>query len=522
MRPHTLLPLLLPFVGCAGPGAVRAVEPGAEERLSFTAAPLSALPVAPTGGPAAPSARARRTAARARGTWDDPAPAGPAVAGLGDPTIEEEGELTAADQIARVRSLQADWGIAAIVRTATIPFTGSNKSVSSFVPMMFFEGEDFFVRGTSGGAHLWKDEDEEVNALTRLRFFDIPKEFQNTVQGDSADFGLQYQKTLDDAWWQADVMSDQSGNLHGNLRGGTTFTGEDWILEPGLNIRYGTDDFISRYFAVEPLTGQRADGAFIFSPEVAARYHVVSDLYLVGALRYNAFGSGIRELDAIDDSGSFESYLGFGFFQDRGEPQFLGRPNGQERTEREIDAPPFLRLAQGFASPSDLGEILALDIDDDEFNNKMTSVFYGHPLSDQLFGLPLQIYLSPGLAYHYESDVQDETFELIAKIHLYYTFPWSVRTRFGVAEGVSWIEDVTYIEGLSMAEKDYRPSNLMNYLDFTLDVNVGDLFGAEKMKALWLGVAVHHRSSIFESASQFGRIKGGSNYPSIYLQWDML
>ena len=49
-----------------------------------------------------------------------------------------------------------------------------------------------------------------------------------------------------------------------------------------------------------------------------------------------------------------------------------------------------------------------------------------------------------------------------------------------------------------------------------------DLFGAEKMKALWLGVAVHHRSSIFESASQFGRIKGGSNYPSIYLQWDML
>ena len=83
--------------------------------------------------------------------------------------------LSAAEKIARVRSVQADWGIAAAVRTATIPFTGSNQSVSSFVPMMFFEGEDFFLRGTSGGAHLWKDEDEEVNALARLRFFDIPK-----------------------------------------------------------------------------------------------------------------------------------------------------------------------------------------------------------------------------------------------------------------------------------------------------------------------------------------------------------
>ena len=522
MRLNPLFSLVLPFAGCAAPGAVRAVEPGAEQHLSFTAAPASSSPATPAGVSATPPTRARRTAARTGGSWDDPTPAVAEATGPEGPTVRAEEEPTAAEKIARVRSFQADWGIAAVVRTATIPFTGSNQSVSSFVPMMFFEGEDFFVRGTSGGAHLWKDADEEVNALTRLRFFDIPKEFQNTVQGDTADFGLQYQRELDNAWWQAEVMSDQSGNVHGNLRGGTTFTGEDWILEPGLNIRYGTDDFISRYFAVEPLTGQSADGAFIFSPEVAARYHVGSDLYLVGALRYNAFGSGIRELDAINDSGSFESYLGFGFFQDRGEPQFLGRPNGQERTEREIDVPPFIRLAQGFASPSDLGEILALDIEDDPFNNKMTSVFYGHPLSDQLFGLPLQIYLSPGLAYHYESDVQDETFELIAKIHLYYTFPWSVRTRFGVAEGVSWIEDVTYIEGVSMAEKDYRPSNLMNYLDFTLDVNVGDLFGAEKMSALWLGVAVHHRSSIFESASQFGRIKGGSNYPSIYLQWDLL
>jgi len=526
MRLQPLLLLFLPLVGCSTPGAVRPVKPGAEQHLRLTSAPTSApsgvSAEVPARASTAPAARARRTASRPEGTWDESTDA---AAQEGDPAsgaVADGSGLSAAEKIAQVRSVQADWGIAAAVRTATIPFTGSNQSVSSFVPMMFFEGEDFFIRGTSGGAHLWKDEDEEVNALARLRFFDIPKEFQNEVQGDTADFGLQYQKDLGDLWWQAEVMSDPRGNLYGNLRGGTTFAGKDWILEPGLNLRYGTDDFISRYYAVEPATGQSADGAFIISPEVAGRYHLVSDLYLVGALRYNAFGSEIRGLDAINESGSFESFLGFGFFQDRGEPQFLGRPAGQERTEREIDAPPFVRLAQGFASPSDLGEILSLDIEDDEFDNKMTSVFYGHPLSDQLFGLPLQVYLSPGLAYHYKSEVQDATVELIAKIHLYYTFPWSVRTRLGVAEGISWIEDITYIESQSMEEKGYRPSNLMNYLDFSLDVNVGDLFSAEKMKALWLGVAVHHRSSIFESASQFGRIKGGSNYPSIYLQWDLL
>ena len=151
----------------------------------------------------------------------------------------------------------------------------------------------------------------------------------------------------------------------------------------------------------------------------------------------------------------------------------------------------------------------------------MTSVFYGYPLTDELFGLPFEIFLSPGLAYHWSSDVQDETFELVLKIHLYYTFRWPIRWRFGVAEGVSWIEDITYIERQSMLEKGYRPSELMNYLDFTLDFNVGDLFGAEDLKGLWLGASIHHRSSIFESASQFGRIKGGSNYPSFYLQYDL-
>ena len=72
-----------------------------------------------------------------------------------------------------------------------------------------------------------------------------------------------------------------------------------------------------------------------------------------------------------------------------------------------------------------------------------------------------------------------------------------------------------------MIDKGYRPSQLMNYLDFTLDFNLGDLFGAEDLKGLWLGASIHHRSSIFESASQFGRIKGGSNYPSFYLQYDL-
>lgn len=70
-----------------------------------------------------------------------------------------------------------------------------------------------------------------------------------------------------------------------------------------------------------------------------------------------------------------------------------------------------------------------------------------------------------------------------------------------------------------MDEKGYLPSNLMNYLDFSLDINIGDLFRQEHLTGLYFGYAIHHRSAIFGSASQFGRISGGSNFHTFYLQY---
>ena len=60
----------------------------------------------------------------------------------------------------------------------------------------------------------------------------------------------------------------------------------------------------------------------------------------------------------------------------------------------------------------------------------------------------------------------------------------------------------------------------MNYLDFKVDLNVGDLLPGTGAENYWLGYYIHHRSAIFESAQQFGRIKGGSNVQMIYLQRD--
>ena len=75
------------------------------------------------------------------------------------------------------------------------------------------------------------------------------------------------------------------------------------------------------------------------------------------------------------------------------------------------------------------------------------------------------------------------------------------------------------IEQREMDRKGYRSSQLMNYVDLTADFSLGDTFGVDSMDDLFFGVGIHHRSSIFETSSAFGRIKGGSNYESLYLQY---
>ena len=100
-----------------------------------------------------------------------------------------------------------------------------------------------------------------------------------------------------------------------------------------------------------------------------------------------------------------------------------------------------------------------------------------------------------------------------------YTLKWPITWRVGFAEGASYASRVTYIEESELNKKDYEVSKLMNYLDFSIDIDLSKLFDLKASNSLWLGYYIHPRSAIFENASHFGRIKGGSNYNSIYLQW---
>ncbi|MEZ8304158.1 MipA/OmpV family protein [Vibrio splendidus] len=406
---------------------------------------------------------------------------------------------------------EQEWGIAAMFRTASIPYdtSGGDQSVNSFVPMLFFKNDYVFIDGTEMGAYLYQTDDEKwsFNAISRMRFIDIPASEQNAIEGDTADFGAQLTYQLDGPWSvETELMSDSEFNLHGNLRAKAKYETGDWEFYPSATLRYKSADFNSEYYSASNETiGAGVD----LNVGVEARYHVVSNLYLLGSTSVTRLDDNAYDSSIVEDRYQGELYLGFGFFNDK-----------EKAPKPKLSNAPYLRVAHGWATPSNIGDIMKFNAEKDEYNNQLTSFFYGHPLTDEIFGFPLDIYLTPGIAHHWSSDVQSSSTEYIIAIKAYYTFDWPTQWRVGVAEGMSYIDSITYIEGSEMDRKGYTASHLLNYLDFSFDVNVGDLIGKNDLNNLWFGYSLHHRSAIFENASQFGRIKGGSNYNTVYFQYE--
>ena len=402
------------------------------------------------------------------------------------------------------------WGLGVLFRNAEIPFDTDADNVTSFVPMMFYQGETFFIRGIEGGAHLYQQNDWEFNAIARMRFFDIPTEYQNEVQGDTVDLGFQARKSFSqDSFFDVELFSDLEGNPYANLSQSWYFQHDNWEFMPKLSARYKSASFNSHYYALGELTEQNIGAGIEVNAGIETRYHVVKNFYLLASVNGTLLDKNAYDSDAVKQRWQSEVYLGFAFFNDISQPKKSNLTNHG-----------YLRLAHGWATPSNIGDILAGDTVKDEYNNQLTSIFYGLPLTDELFSLPIDIYLTPGFIWHWNSEVQDSEQEYVLAIKAYYTLNWPVRWRVGLAEGLSYASDVTYIEASEMERKGYRPSELMNYIDFTVDINVGDIFNVTALNETWLGYSIHHRSAIFESASQFGRIKGGSNYNTVYIQFD--
>ena len=463
-------------------------------------------------------------------------------------------EIPYKDSVSTQEVPEKEWGIALGLRSAEIPYKAKDERVLDVIPLLFYDGDIFFVRGLSGGIKLYNEDAWQVSLLGRYRYFDIPSDYQNVVQRNSLDMGIQVKyRITDDFEANVELMSDDYSRYYFSLTTNYHWESGSWELFPYATLRYKSAYFNDYYYGPNafpvsdnpPSTVNNELGSgfdLTFGTEV--RYHVFSNLYLLGRAQMVALDSNTRDSVSIESGTYSELYLGLGFFN-----------NKTKKKTSPLKAKPYIRLAHGWGTPSSIGNILSGNIENDEQNSQISSIFYGHPVADSLFGFdPIDIYITVGYIYHHNAGTYRQTLEpgtgintpdmakipenscdgntpcdkvyygqsineYVLVIKAYYNIIWPFHWRLGFSQGLSYVDDVSDLEQIEMDEKGYLSSNLMSHLDITIDMSIGDIFGIAAIDDVFLGTGIHHRSAIFEASSAFGRIKGGSNYNSFYLQY---
>jgi outer membrane protein len=190
-----------------------------------------------------------------------------------------------------------------------------------------------------------------------------------------------------------------------------------------------------------------------------------------------------------------------------------------------------LRFAYGKESDQDLGEILTFqDPTQSKYDFYVYSFDGGYRFAKNAWDLPLDFYLKGGVALFTGEDlakypelvgmkdlVNDDVYEFTFYVKVYYKF-FNQAMRLGFGEGGSYVTDYLapeVIEESTEEPDDPKYSRYLNYLDISLDVDLGKLFGSDMLQETYLGYTLKHRSGIF---GLINGVHGGSNYNTISIE----
>ena len=159
-----------------------------------------------------------------------------------------------------------------------------------------------------------------------------------------------------------------------------------------------------------------------------------------------------------------------------------------------------------------------------EDRTSIAGVELGRPLLEGANGWPLDFVGYVGVIHHDERGLQPDSWQVDGQIKaLYYGFPWRerVKTRLGFGTGISYAQRVPFVEQRDQLRRGRSTSKLLNYLDPSIDVNVGDIARSRALRDTFFGFGASHRSGIFGRSQLVGNVNGGSNYIYTYLEWEM-
>jgi outer membrane protein len=431
----------------------------------------------------------------------------------------------ATDELVDFLAIPGSAGLGAIQRLDRAPYKDANVS-EDLVPLYMYEGEHLYLHASRVGLKLSGRQDHGLELFLDYRYEGYPLQSPPKVLAGMArrtaavQSGAAYRGRTGFGNVDLEVLHDANNTSHGTeWRLGYSIDIHEgrWHFRPSWTVARRSANLNNYYYGVRPeeaLPGRPAYAPGAGTDWTAALYgyyELTRRWRLLGGVGVTYLDSKVRASPLVEDKPQVGALVGaaydFGSHAQYGAP---GRPIyvkvlGGRATE--CNFLPAVALRCGSTRTGDDTRIWGLDI--------------GTPLVERVNGWPLDFTAYAGLLAHDERKLRADGAQLDVQIKArYYGFPWSerVRTRISFGAGFSLAQRVPLTEVRDQARRGRATNRLLNYLDPSVDVSLGDLVGSRRLQDTFVGVGLSHRSGIFGSSQLLGNINGGSNYLYGYLE----
>ena len=421
-------------------------------------------------------------------------------------------------------------GLGAAVRATTSPYLGGGTRYD-LLPLYLYEGQRLFLHANRAGVKLFNQEDnatgQRFDLFIEQRFEGFPAEKLPTSLAGMAsrdsgiDLGLSYQLRQNWGTLRAELVHDigsASGGYEARLGYGYEWRSGPWSLRPDVSVSWRDAKLNNYYYGVRP--NEATLGRAAYAPGAGTQtqlglfgsYDVSKRWRLLAGVSATLLGTSVKNSPIVEKRVLPSVYVGAAY--DFG---------SHKRQWDAPSSPTHVKLLYGKATEDGchLARIItARCLSTAEVNaTSISGIHIGKPFVEKLNGWPLDFAGYVGLTHHNERGLQANGLQVDLYMKaIYYGFPWRerVKTRLGLGVGLSATQRVPYTEVTSQNGK--TTSRLLNYLDPTIDISVGDLIGVKGLKETYLGFGVSHRSGVFGASQLLGNVSGGSNYIYSYVE----
>lgn len=211
-----------------------------------------------------------------------------------------------------------NFSVGAGVGVLETPYKDYDRDVVP-VPVITYEGDDFWFRGLGGGYYLWNDESDKLSITAYYSPFEFkPKDSDNwqlrrlDKRKATLMAGLSYVHNTQYGFLRTSLAGDTLDNSNGiswDLAWLYRYTNGGLTLTPGVGLEWSSENMNEYYYGVSGKESRRSgldryDPDSDWSPylELSASYKLTDAWSVYGVGRYTHLSSEVKDSPMVDKS----------------------------------------------------------------------------------------------------------------------------------------------------------------------------------------------------------------------------